>query len=149
MARSKSLPPATEVVVSDPPPSIRTMQMAAYTSPFPPADVLAGYDGYREGTAERIMKMCEGEATHRHQHDDDNGIVHRDFIKAQIFATKLAAITTAIVGIGGIIATIILAATGHGPFAAALGGSEFASAAVFAILRRPKAPQAPKTIDGG
>ncbi len=117
--------------------------MASYTSPFPPADVLAGYDEANPGTAERIMRLCESEVAHRHQHDDDNGTVHRDLIRAQIFATRLGAVTAAVVAVGGIVATIILSATGHAPFAAVIGGTEFASAALFAITRRPTTKQPP------
>lgn len=81
------------------------MQLAQFSGILPPPELLKQYDKICPGLADRIMKMAEGEAAHRHSLDkatlDANINFHKNqFVEARIgqFCALLIGLTTILSG---------------------------------------------------
>lgn len=56
------LPSATP---GQPPQQLQVAATQAFTSPFPPPELLRGYDEVNSGLSERIVNLIEGQSAHR------------------------------------------------------------------------------------
>ena len=145
--KTPSKPPVAEVVVSEGPPSRRTLAMATtWSGPIPPAAMLREYEDAFPGTAERILTVFETEGSHRRAQDVEAAKQSRLLVEAQVFVMKFGAVSTAVIALGGIIVASILAMSGQYPLAAAIGGGELVGLTVLGVVRRPKnaPPQLPE-----
>ena len=93
-----------------------------WQSPLPPPEILRQYDTVQAGTAERIIRMIEGQALHRQQ-------LEAQVIAADVQHAHLGLWLGCVVSVSALAAAVGCAALGHGVSAAIIGGADIVALA--------------------
>ncbi|MEO5358180.1 MAG: DUF2335 domain-containing protein [Nitrospirae bacterium YQR-1] len=124
----------SQLNISNPLPPVKTAQYLAHTGPIPDPVTLQGYERIIPGLAERIVKMAEDEVKHRHKIDDDEQkhrhkidndflSLNRDSFNIESKERKLGQIFGIIIGLAGLIASVICVSFNAQTTASIIGGT--------------------------
>ncbi|MFZ4441696.1 MAG: DUF2335 domain-containing protein [Syntrophales bacterium] len=109
---------------------VQKVAAATFSSgPLPPSSELQGYENIKEGFAERIMQMAEGESAHRHKQEEkalstDISVTEKEFSERRIGQILAFVIVIFMASLG-----FYLAVTGR-----EIAGSVFGGPAIVAII---------------
>ncbi|MEK7208567.1 MAG: DUF2335 domain-containing protein [Patescibacteria group bacterium] len=92
----------------------------SFSGPLPPPEVLKRFDEVVPGSAERIIKMAEGQFTHRTE-------LERKVIASDIARSKLGQILGFVIAIVGLICSVIISMYGNQIAGTILGVGTLAS----------------------
>ena len=96
------------------------VQRSSFSGPLPPPEVLKRFDEVVPGSAERIIKMAEGQFAHRTE-------LEKKVIDSDIARSKLGQILGFIIAIVGLICSVIISIYGNQIAGAILGVGTLAS----------------------
>lgn len=95
-------------------------QTFSYSGPIPPPQALQQYEHIFPGAAERILKMAENQAAHRQA-------LENKLVDSNIGNSRRGQYFGLIIGMTGLIATVIFALLGHTILAGAIGTIDLVS----------------------
>ena len=106
------------------------MQSASWQGPLPPPSQLAQFDAVVPGCAERIIRMAEQEGEHARE-------VQMRAVKATVIGQYLGQAFALVLAASAMVASYLLAMSGHDGVAAILGGTTLTTV-VLAFLQRKR-----------
>ena len=95
-------------------------QSSSFSGPLPPPEILKKFDEIVPGSAERIMKMAEGQFTHRTE-------LEKKVIDSDIARSKWGQILGFVIALVGLIGSVTISIYGSGLVGAVIGVGTLAS----------------------
>lgn len=122
MVEGEVIPPEPQPGSS--PKTLTSRQLIAaafhFSGPLPPPEILNGYEQVLPGSADRIIRMAEGQASHRQAIERGEQQSERRLSYAGVAAALL-------IGLTGLGASTAMALAGHEASAVAIGGTTLVS----------------------
>lgn len=100
--------------------SVLLHQQSSFSGPLPPPEILKKFDELVPGSAERIIKMAEGQFAHRTE-------LERQVISSDIQRSKWGQILGFVVAIVGLLSSVIVSIYGGQIAGSVLGGGTLVS----------------------
>ncbi|QWR76163.1 DUF2335 domain-containing protein [Candidatus Magnetomonas plexicatena] len=121
---NKSMPaPSIPNKMPSLPADIFSTQISVHTGPLPNPVTLQEYEKVMPGLAERIVLLVENEQKHKHKIDDDVMSLNKDVINIESKERRLGQIFGIIIGLAGLIASVICASFQAQTTASIIGGT--------------------------
>lgn len=95
---------------------VAVLQQVSFSGPLPPPSILRQYDEVVPGAAERIIKMAEDQSKHRQE-------LENAVIKSDISNSKSGLLFGFVIGMSGVIGSVVLVMTDHELTGSVLGAT--------------------------
>ena len=116
-------------------------QHSSFSGPLPPPEVLKKFDEVVPGSAERIIKLAEGQFAHRTE-------LERKVIASDISSSKLGQILGFVIAIVGLVCSVIISIYGNQIAGTILGVGTLASlVSVFMYGSRTRSQERERKAD--